>query len=265
VRDSNVPALNPIVLHPSSYDRAVIDDKKEKGQVLNMQLLPAGLRSLPPHTKIEIFNRRTGKIMRGDHAIPLSDLPAALMDHAEYEPVIPPGGNSSATSRVGRSGPNLRINSNVVPQNRVRASKVEGRNVLVTGGEYRGLSGMIDSCIPGGWYLVSKLFKNDNLNVVISSRHLELMPDKITKVKSGTSQREEQDTKKICIHLKAAKLQLEVFTEERSRLESSKNDGDHRAIAPLKNLNAEIHKTSKLIDNLQLSLDRCMDKRSGKS
>jgi hypothetical protein len=73
------------------------------------------------------------------------------------------------------------VNSDVVPQSRVRASKAEGRRVLVTGGEYRGLSGkifqdgysetdsknhsslcflylysysltgMIDSCIPGGW------------------------------------------------------------------------------------------------------------------
>jgi hypothetical protein len=40
-------------------------------------------------TKIEIFNRRTGRVMRGEEAIVLSDLPAALMDHAEYEPIVP--------------------------------------------------------------------------------------------------------------------------------------------------------------------------------
>ena len=64
----NEPALDPILL----------------------QQLPKGLRSLPSNTKIEIFNRRTGKIMKGDKAILLKDLPRVLIDHAEYEPIVPP-------------------------------------------------------------------------------------------------------------------------------------------------------------------------------
>ena len=59
---------------------------------------------------------------------------------------------------------------------------MEGKHVLVIGGEYRGLSGIIDSTLPGGWYVVSNLFKHDNLSldVIVSSDNLELMPDKIS-------------------------------------------------------------------------------------
>ena len=45
--------------------------------------------------------------------------------------------------RQGRSAPNVRVSSTVIPQSRVRGSAVEGKNVLVIGGEYRGLSGKI--------------------------------------------------------------------------------------------------------------------------
>jgi len=255
MREDTAPALNPIVLHPSGNDHQFAGKKKEKDQqlLLKMQLLPAGLRQLPPETKIEIFNRRTGKIMRGDNAILLSDLPMALMDHAEYEPMIPPPvGNASITSRIGRSGPNIRINSNVIPQTRVRASRVEGRDVLVTGGEYRGLSGTIDSCIPGGWYLVSNLFKNDNLDVVISSRHLELIPEKVAFTNSLSS--EGQGVNKYRIHLKAAKLRLESLMEERKRLESSPR-GRNKALVQLK-LDTDVNKVNKLITDLQMALDR---------
>ena len=55
-----------------------------------LQQLPKGLRSLPSNTKIEVFNRRTGKIMKGNKAILLKDLPRELIDHAEYEPIVPP-------------------------------------------------------------------------------------------------------------------------------------------------------------------------------
>lgn len=51
--------------------------------------------------------------------------------------------HASITRRVGRSGPKVRINIDVVPQTRIRASRVEGRSVLITGGEYRGLTGKI--------------------------------------------------------------------------------------------------------------------------
>ena len=54
---------------------------------------------------------------------------------------------------------------------------LQQRLILLNVSEF--ILGTIDSCIPGGWYLVSNLFKNDNLDVVISSRHLELIPEKV--------------------------------------------------------------------------------------
>merc|ERR1712029_569944 len=213
-----------------------------------IELVPAGLRLLPSHTKIEIFNRRTGRIMKGDKAIPLSDLHAALINHAEYEPIVPPSLNSSVTTRVGRSGPNVRVNRKIAPQSRVRGSRVEGRNVLVTAGEYRGLSGTIDSCIPGGWYLVSNLFKNDDLDVVVSSQNLELIPEKVTFTASSC---EERSVEIIRIHLKAAKLRLESFTEERNL----SGNGPMQ----VKRVDAEISKTRRLIRDLQEAIDRRTD------
>jgi len=245
---NNAPlALDSVLLHPRRNDGYLVGDGTEKNG--HLQLLPLGLRQLPPETKIEIFNRRTGKIMSGDNAVLLSDLPIALMDHAEYEPILPPSSrNANTTSRIGRSGPNVRVNSNVIPQSRVRASRVEGRDVLVTGGEYQGLSGTVDSCIPGGWYLVSNLFKNDDLNVVISSKNLELIPEK--KASANTSSGEE-GADKICIHLNAAKLRLKAFTN----MHSSEKD-----IAQLKNLEAEIRKTNKEITDLKMALNNATRK-----
>jgi len=67
----------------------VQDDEPALDPIL-LQQLPKGLRSLPSNTKIEVFNRRTGKIMKGDNSILLKDLPKELIDHAEYEPIVPP-------------------------------------------------------------------------------------------------------------------------------------------------------------------------------
>ena len=49
-------------------------------------------------------------------------------------------------SRMRRSAPNVQGNSAIVPQSQVRASKAEGQSVLVTGGEYHGLSGKTFQC-----------------------------------------------------------------------------------------------------------------------
>lgn len=80
-------------------------------------------------------------------------------------------------SRAGRSSKSIRVSKDVIPQSRVRTSAVEGSKVVVTGGEYRGRVGTIDSAIPGGWYLVSNLFDNNSdLDAVVNSEHLELVP-----------------------------------------------------------------------------------------
>ena len=133
------------------------------------------------------------------------------------------------------------------PPSRVRGSAVEGREVLVTRGEHRGLSGefffssaaggkeekssrpdegyaptpeapedracflslththilslsrglllpgKIEAAIPGGWYLVSDLFRHDATNAVISSRDLELVPARVTSLKQTPSSAETRE------------------------------------------------------------------------
>ena len=85
VRD-NTPMLNPVLLQSSVEQKEGVDSEHQ----LQIQLVPAGLRHLPPDTKIEIFNRRTGKIMKGNDAISMKNLPRELLEHAEYEPIVPP-------------------------------------------------------------------------------------------------------------------------------------------------------------------------------
>jgi hypothetical protein len=88
-RGSSVPVLDPILVKTSGSHSGEHDTKNH-----SRWLVPEGLRHLPPDFKIEIFNRRTGRIMRGDDAISLKDLPAALLEHAEYEPIVPPTANT---------------------------------------------------------------------------------------------------------------------------------------------------------------------------
>jgi hypothetical protein len=87
LRGSSVPVLDPILIQTSSTYFAGKDEGDKKNSL--KLLVPESLRHLDSDTKIEIFNRRTGKIMRGEESISLSDLPAALMDHPEYEPIVP--------------------------------------------------------------------------------------------------------------------------------------------------------------------------------
>lgn len=53
--------------------------------------------------------------------------------------------------------------------------------------------GTIDSCIPGGWYLVSNLLRNDNLDldVVVNSKHLKIIPEKINLATNGEQMKTE--------------------------------------------------------------------------
>ena len=51
--------------------------------------IPDVLRHLSSNFKINIFNRRSGKIMRGNEAVSVKDLPSVLVKHPEYEPMVP--------------------------------------------------------------------------------------------------------------------------------------------------------------------------------
>ena len=120
---------------------------------------------------------------------------------------------SSTVQRFGRSGTNVRVSNVVIPQSRpqtrVRVSAVEGKRVLVTGGEYRGLYGTIASCIPGGWYLVSNIYDDeDALDVLIHSKNLELTNDSGSSATTAV-RGDNHEQIKASIHAKASKLHME--------------------------------------------------------
>lgn len=118
--------------------------------------VPQALRRLDPETKIDIFNRKTGKILTGQDAVRIKNLSHALMRHAEYEPIVPTGltaenkANVNSTSpskpdaREGRSAPNVRVSRTVAPQRtRPVVTKRKGEVVTVTDGPYCGYVGEI--------------------------------------------------------------------------------------------------------------------------
>lgn len=66
--------LPPIVLKP--------DEEGDK--------IPERLQALPQTTRLEVFDRKTGRVLRESQGILLRDLPHALEEHPEYEPIVPP-------------------------------------------------------------------------------------------------------------------------------------------------------------------------------
>ncbi|EED87930.1 predicted protein [Thalassiosira pseudonana CCMP1335] len=158
--------------------------------------------------------------------------------------------------RAGRSGSDVRVSSSVVPQSRVRQSTQSGTRVSVTGGEYQGLTGVVQSCLPGGWYIVSKLFRRDkmdldavikseNLKIVGSVEHEELLPVGIEDTNKARSL--------FSIHLKAAKLRLEVLNEEREKIlmNEAPNTGSSEK-KRLRKIEFEIKKTKSKIVAFEL-------------
>lgn len=75
------------------------------------------------------------------------------------------------------------------PQIRLRASNLEGRSVKIISGQYEGLTGKVDSCIPGNWYLISHLFSEQrfDLDYVVHSSCIELLPEQSENVARGTT------------------------------------------------------------------------------
>lgn len=139
--------------------------------------------------------------------------------------------------RVGRTDTNVRVSNIVVPQTRVRASAVEGKRVLVTGGEFRGRIGTISSCIPGGWYLISNLYDDDHeLDVLINSEKLELINDVTSQMLPMLGHTHERI--KSSIHLKASQLRLSALKEKKQKL--SESAADSRAKKHLEEIDKEI-------------------------
>lgn len=117
--------------------------------------LPPSLRHLDPNARVDIFNRKTGKIMSGEQAIQVRDLPEALLLHSEYEPIVPPPAsrNDSNFTREGRSARNVRVSNSVTPQSRLEVSHYSGRSAVVIKGSYRGYIGESNAPILASFVL----------------------------------------------------------------------------------------------------------------
>ena len=125
--------------------------------------------------------------------------------------------------------------------------------MLVTGGEYKGLSGKIDSCIPGGYYIL-KLFKGDSHNVLINASDLELLPEKQVTSTSDAKSTSKWEGLRLRIHMKAAKLRLDSYSEEGKRLSQLQDKA--KAKERQEKLDNEINKTMKVVENIQRRLNQ---------
>ena len=54
--------------------------------------LPKALEHLPQNFKVNILDRKTGRVLSGAKAVAVRDLPAVLRQNASFEPLIPPPG-----------------------------------------------------------------------------------------------------------------------------------------------------------------------------
>ena len=131
VEDQHQPTIHaPVTLHQETVGSKV-------------NLLLSGVSHLPADTKIEIFNRKTGRIMRGDEAVLLKDLPAVLLDHAEYEPIVPPRQTPLETEADDNAEANT---ATVTPSPRHPKDERQilvGVTAVVKYGQFKGLSGKI--------------------------------------------------------------------------------------------------------------------------
>lgn len=115
----------------------ILERLNDRGQKVTN--LPSLLRN--PSGGVEIFNRKTGKIMRGEEAIPLENLAEALQNHSEYEPILRASTDTRGTYQKARSSETAFISSNIKPQSKIRESKAKGRTALIVSGPNRGLIG----------------------------------------------------------------------------------------------------------------------------
>ena len=78
-RPRDASAAGPVVLR-SSDDGALVASCPD-----------LDVRGLP---RVDVFDRRTGRVLRGDDAVPAGELAGVLAGHAGYEPVLAPTGPS---------------------------------------------------------------------------------------------------------------------------------------------------------------------------
>ena len=184
VEPTMTQSLPPVVLPSPPADNDATDA---------LASIPEAVRHLPLDSTVDIFDRKMGKVLSGRSAVPVRHLAAVLRTHASYEPIVPPppieeaaaeavaeAARRAVTVRQGRTAPNVTVSATVEPQERVRVSANEGREVIVTEGRLRGLVGKIEACLPGGWYVVSDLLglHEQGVEHVVSSASLDLLDAK---------------------------------------------------------------------------------------
>jgi len=146
------------------------------------------LRHLQPDLVIDIFNRKTGRIMRGENGVKVRELAPVLRSHAEYEPIVPlplvePCSDEIRRQhvwRMARSSNNTRVSVVVQPQVRAHNSMLKGSDVMVMGGPSRGMIGKVVTCLSGNWCMISDLLDTDdrNPNIVVHASKLNVIPMK---------------------------------------------------------------------------------------
>ena len=138
--------------------------------VLDGPGIPTGLEHLDPNAQVQIFDRKSGFILKD--RVSVKALPSLLRQHAEYEPIIPPREQTDTPSvRQGRTDPDLLICAEIKPQTK----RLEGKKVVITSGQYRGREGHIKTSVPGGWYLVEGILKE--ISLVVSPESVEEIQD----------------------------------------------------------------------------------------
>lgn len=128
---------------PASTTSAPVILHSKKADNNKVELLLSGMSHLPPDTKIEVLNRKTGRVMRGDEAILLKDLPAALLNHADYEPIVPTSGGDAKDDKEAvaeKVTTPLPTDPNFDPWD---PTILVGVTVLVKSGPYRGIQAKI--------------------------------------------------------------------------------------------------------------------------
>ena len=242
-------SLPPVVLPSSPVD----DD------TTILPSVPKAVRHLPLESKVDIFDRKTGRVLSGRSAVSVRDLASVLRKHASYEPIVPPpaieeaaaeavaeAARRAAAIRQGRTAPNVTVSANIEPQVRVRASAMEGREVLVTEGRLKGLVGKIEACLPGGWYVVSDLLNEGELGVehVVSSASLDLLESSKKSLGSAANVPPGSDGK-----LPSAKELVESFQSTVEKLYSN----------PLKQMNLRLEEMEKEKESIASFLDLDID------
>jgi hypothetical protein len=98
--------------------------------------IPEVLTHLSITETVDIFNRKTGRIING---VPIAQLSSSLRDHAEYEPIYFANNEKQSNKlyQASRTSPGGRVRAEVLAQ----SSKNIGKIVLVIKGIYKGTWG----------------------------------------------------------------------------------------------------------------------------